>query len=131
MKDGNLIPVKYDLEKPEAMEGRIEELIRANASFRILGVRRGKQGSVVDIVERAIEAQGKSCRVRTNGRGIAAAALAIPTLGGSIAASGAIAVHNLATRNPDYEVIKDMFGTDVRVIYFKKRSFIDSITGEM
>lgn len=131
MKDGTLITVKCDLENPEAMEGRIAELIRDNASFRVFGVRLGKQGSVVDIVERAIEAQGKSCRVRTNGRGIAAAALAIPTLGGSLAAGGAIAVHNLATRNPDYEVIRDMFGTDVRVIYFKKRSLFDSITGEM
>lgn len=127
MKKGNLITVKND----EQMEDRIFELISANESFRIVDVRRGTKGRVVDIVERAIESQSKTCRVRTNGRGIAAAALALPTLGWSVVACGAIAAHNFATRDPDYEVIKDMFGTDVRVIYFRNRTFFDSITGEL
>ncbi len=129
MEKGKLTLISYDHDR-ESMEKRIDELIRCHQSFEVVDVKWGKQGTVVDIVERTIEANGMTCRVRTNGRGIAAAALAIPTLGGSLAAGGAIAVHNIATRNPDYEVIKEMFGADVRVIYYKNRSFIDGIKGE-
>jgi len=33
--------------------------------------------------------------------------------------TGIIAVHDLATKGPDYEVIKEMFGSDVAVEYKK------------
>ena len=121
--------VSYDLDREE-MQKRIEALVRDHKSFEVVDVQFGKQGTVVDVVERTIEVNGLTCRVRTNGRGFAAAALAIPTLGGSLVAGGAIAAHNLSTKDPDYEVIKEMFGSDVRVIYFKNKSIFDSITGE-
>ena len=41
------------------------------------------------------------------------------TLGWGAAAFGAIAAHDIATINPDYEVIKDMIGSGVRVKYCK------------
>lgn len=121
--------VSYDLDREE-MQKRIEVLVQEHKSFEIVDVKIGKQGTVVNIVERTIEANGMKCRVRTNGRGFAAAALAIPTLGGSLAAGAAIAAHNISTANPDYEVIKEMIGSDVRVIYFKNKSIADSVTGE-
>lgn len=122
--------ISYDL-KREMLQERIEELIRGHESFEIVDVKSCKQGTVVDIVKRTIEANGLKCRIRTSGRGFVAAALAIPTLGGSLAAFGAIGIHNLATRNPDYEVIKKLIGSDVRVVYFKDRSFIGGVTGEL
>ena len=121
--------VSYDLNREE-MQRRIEKLVQGHRSFEVVDVKLGKQGTVVDIVERTIEENGLKCRVRTNGRGFAAAALAIPTLGGSLAVGAAIAAHNLSTVNPDYEVIKEMVGSDVRVIYFKNKSVVDSVTGE-
>lgn len=121
--------VSYNLNREEVRK-RVETLVQERKSFEVVDVKVGKQGTVVDIVERIIETNGLKCRVRTNGRGFAAAALAIPTLGGSLVAGAAIAAHDLSTANPDYEVIKEMFGSDVRVIYFKNKTVIDSITGE-
>lgn len=121
--------VSYDLDREE-LQDRIETLVQERKSFEVVDVKMGKQGTVVDVIERTIEANGMKCRVRTNGRGFAAAALAIPTFGGSVFAGVAIAAHNLSTKDPDYEVIKEMFGSDVRVIYFKHKSVVDSVTGE-
>ena len=114
----------------EGMHDRMRELVVENKTFEVVNVALGKQSLVVKVIESAIEERGKTCRVRTNGRGFAAAALAIPTLGASLAAGAAIAAHNLATKDPDYEIIKDMFGSGVKVVYFKNKSLIDSATGE-
>ncbi len=129
MSDSKLTLVSYSL-KREELESRIEALVREHKSFEVVDVKSGKQRTIVDIVERTIEANGMKCRVRTNGRGFIAAALAIPTFGASAAASAAIAVHNMSTANPDYEVIKEMIGSDVRVVYFKDKGFFESLKGE-
>lgn len=105
--------------------------MNAHESFEVVDVKSFKQSTVVDVIERSVEHLGMTCRVRTRGRGVVAAALAIPTLGGSVAAGAAIAVHNLATKDPDYEIVKDMIGSDVRVIYFKNKGLISSLAGEM
>jgi len=122
--------VSYNLEREE-LQKRIETLLSAHESFEVVDVKSFKQSTVVDVIERSIESMGMTCRVRTRGRGVVAAALAVPTFGGSIAAGAAIAVHNLATKDPDYEVIKDMIGSDVRVIYFKNKGLVESFAGEM
>lgn len=31
--------------------------------------------------------------------------------------SAAVVVHNLATKDPDYEIVKEMFGSDIQVEY--------------
>ena len=129
MANEKLTLVSYNL-KREEMQSRIENLIRNHDSFEVVDVEMGKQGTVVDVIERTIENLGMECRVRTNGRGIAAAALAPFTFGASLAAGAAIAAHNLSTNDPDYEIIKEMFGSDVRVIYFKNKSLIESMSGE-
>lgn len=103
----------------EHMEDRIEKLIRKHESFDIVNVKRGQQSTVVEVVESAIESCDMKCRVRTNCRGVAAAGLTLVTLGWGAAAFGAIAAHDIATINPDYEVIKDMIGSGVRVKYCK------------
>lgn len=129
MATDKLTLVSYGLQREE-LESRIESLIREHKSFEVVDVKMWKQSTVVNIIERAIEANGMKCRVRTNGRGFVAAALAIPTLGASAVAATAIAAHNLATVNPDYEIIKEMIGSDVRVIYFKSKGVFASMTGE-
>ena len=100
-----------------AGRGAIEELLRAHASFRVANV--NSQSNAVKDIEKAIEEQGMTCRVRTNHRGKAVAALSLLTLGGAAVGAAAIGAHNLATRDPDYEIIKDMFGNDISVSYMK------------
>lgn len=100
-----------------AGRGVIEELLRAHASFRVANV--NSQSNAVKDIEKAIEAQGMTCRVRTNHRGEAVAALSVLTLGGAAAGAAAIGAHNLATKDPDYEIVKDMFGSDISVAFMK------------
>ncbi|MDO5319327.1 MAG: hypothetical protein Q4G65_11920 [bacterium] len=73
----------------------------------------------MDIIEKAIEDAGLSCRVRMANRGWAVAALSFATLGTGAVAAAAIAGHDLATINPDYEVIKEMVGSNVAAVYQK------------
>ena len=103
----------------ERMEERIEKLVQKHESFDVVNVKRGKQGLVVGIVESAIESYDMKCRVRMQNRGFAAAGLTCVTLGWGAAVFGAMVAHDIATRNPDYEVLKEMFGSDVHVKYCK------------
>ena len=96
---------------------KVSELIAAKESFGVAGVPSGKQSTAVEIVERAIESAGMKCRVRTENRGWAIGALSVLTLGAAAAAAAAVGVHNLATKDPDYEIVKEMFGSDIQVNY--------------
>jgi hypothetical protein len=69
----------------------------------------------------AIEPAGLKCRVYTKGR-IAAAGASL--LGGITGAAGiasaiSIAAHNLATYNPDYEIVKHLVDNTLSVFYKK------------
>jgi len=103
----------------EAVQEKIQDCIAGRDSFGVVNVSFGKQSQVVDLIEREIECAGLECRVRTANRGWAVAALSVATLGGAAVAGAAVAAHDLATKNPDYEVIKEMFGSDVAVEYQK------------
>ncbi len=98
---------------------KIAALIQEKKSFKVLNVVSGHQSIAVELVEHAIEAAGLTCRVRTENRGWLAAGLAVvaPVVGATAAA--AIAGHNLSIKDPDYEVVKEMVGSDIAVIYMK------------
>lgn len=104
----------------ESVQRKVRSCILNRESFGVVNVGFGKQSQIVDMVEREIESAGLSCRVRTANRGWAVAALTVATLGGAAAAGAAIAAHDLATKDPDYEVIKEMLGSDVAVEYQKQ-----------
>ena len=103
----------------ESLPSKIAAMIQKKKSFKVLNVASGQQSTAVELVERAIEAAGLTCRVRTENRGWLAAglAVAVPVVGA--AAAAAIASHNLSTKDPDYEVLKEMLGSDLAVNYMK------------
>ena len=103
----------------ESLPSKVSTLIQEKKSFKVLNVPSGQQATAVELVERAIEAAGLTCRVRTENRGWLAAglAVAVPVVG--VAAAAAIAGHNLSTKDPDYEVLKEMVGSDIAVNYMK------------
>ena len=100
-----------------AGRGVIEQLLRARASFRVEQV--NSQSNAVENIEKIIERLGMTCRVRTNNRGWVVAGASLLTLGGAAVGAAAIGAHNLATHDPDYEIVKDMFGQDLSVNYMK------------
>ena len=112
------IIIDYNTKDIEGFVTKIEQQIESKASF-FVNVERGKQQTAVLVVEQAIEAAGLKCRVRTANRGWAIAAAAVFTLGVGATAAAAVGVHDLATINPDYEIIKEMFGSDIQVEYMK------------
>lgn len=73
-------------------------------------------------IEKIIEYHGMTCRVYNANRSLSIASALIPTpqtiLFGVISALS-IGIHNLATRNPDYEVIKCLVDNQVIVVYKK------------
>ena len=99
------------------MESKVVTLIAEKSSFAVVNIPSGKQSLAVEMVERAIESTGMKCRVRTANRGLAVGALSVLTLGAAAAAAAAVGVHNLATKDPDYEIVKEMFGADIQVEY--------------
>lgn len=103
----------------ESFGQSVSNLIAQKASFAVMNVPTGKQSTAVEVVERTIESVGMKCRVRTANRGWAVGALTVLTLGGAAAAAAAVEVHNLATINPNYEIIKEMFGSNIQVEYME------------
>jgi hypothetical protein len=95
----------------------VKSLVEARESFNIVNVKSGKQSFVADIVEKTIEGEGLKCRVRTAGREWVAAGATVASLGVGVLAMAAIAGHDIATQNPDYEIVKEMIGSDMSVVY--------------
>lgn len=112
------IIIDYNAKGVEGFIAKIDQLIESKSSF-FVNVERGKQQTATLALEQAIEAAGLKCRVRTANRGWAIAALTVFTLGTGATAAAAVGIHDLATINPDYEIIKEMFGSDIQVEYMK------------
>ncbi|MFZ7135824.1 hypothetical protein ACLSZP_06540 [Avibacterium avium] len=75
----------------------------------------------IDRIEYLIEMNGFTCRVYTENRvaGIGAAIFSgIGTLIGTATAVG-IAIHNIATYNPDFEIGRDFINSRINVSYKK------------
>ncbi|MBL0560978.1 hypothetical protein [Aeromonas hydrophila] len=99
---------------------KLTALISSRLSFEVTGLS-GRMSSAVSKIENAIEPAGLTCRVYTRGR-IAAAGASL--LGGPAGVAGVIsaagiAVHNLATYNPDYEIAKHLVDNTLSVLYKK------------
>ena len=95
----------------------LSSLVGSKQDFVIFGLS-GKLNEATENVEKAIEAAGMSCRVYTRNRGYATAVAAfVPWVGW--AAIGSLVAHRLATRNPDFEVGKDIAANKLYVNYKK------------
>lgn len=92
--------------------------VDARASFQVVAVT--NLSSVVNSIEGQIEKRSLKCRIFTEGRkALIGASFFGPTAIGGVAATAAIAVHNLATLNPDYEIGKNKLMGTVTVTYKK------------
>ena len=100
----------------EINSGRIDDLISSKSSFQIVGV--NDIGDIVKLLEGRIEAKGLKCRVYTEYRAAGLAAEALAGGVGVVVAAG-IAVHNVVTWNPDYEIGKNKLNSSVSVTYKK------------
>lgn len=84
-------------------KNKLDHLISNRKSFILIGIEIDDLMDASKLVELAVEAQGLKCRVYTRNRAYAAGALAWTGVG-LLASLGSIAIHNLATFNPDYEI---------------------------
>lgn len=111
-----MIRVNYE----EATSEKLKELVNAQESFEIIGLA-GKIRKIVEKVENAIESNGYRCRIYTYGRVAAAGASFFGGITGllGIGSAAAMAAHNLATLNPDFEVAKHPIDNMVSVKYCK------------
>lgn len=99
----------------DEVSGRLEELIKNKESFVLRGLT-DRMGEAVAKVEGIIEKQHLKCRVYSRNRAAVVAATAwVPVL--SWANIAALAVHNLATMDPDYEIGKDLIDKRLHVTY--------------
>ncbi|MGY3932861.1 Uncharacterised protein [Aeromonas encheleia] len=108
------------LQYDEFRTDKLATLIDTRSSFELVGVS-GKMGSTVRILEKTIESAGLKCRIYTRGR---IAATGATFVGGATGVAGlfsaiGIAAHNLATYNPDYEIVKHMVDNSISVLYKK------------
>ncbi|MDD5157244.1 hypothetical protein [Sulfurimonas sp.] len=114
---------------------KIDALIKSKKSFQIVAIK--DMSHVVNKLEGAIEKQNLKCRVLTSYRGAVAGAAGVGGVAtaGAIAgvgaaagtaiiafpaialASVALAAHRLATYDPDYEIEKNLFQKNVKVLY--------------
>lgn len=114
---------KTDIENftsDELTADKLSYLIGRKKSFKVVAV--NDIGYMVNKIEGAIEKRDLSCRVYSEYRSAAMAAVAIPTpvtVAGGLAAMIGTAAHNLATFNPDYEIGKNKVKSSVSVIYQK------------
>lgn len=101
---------------------KVAHLISNRKSFSIIEAK--DTTSIADIVEKKIEAQNLKCRVRVSNRAAALATGIIPTGATQLAAlatAAGIAIHNIFTWNPDYEIIKCLYDNKVEVEYKKNK----------
>ena len=101
----------------EQVQPQLEELISQRKNFVIIGLS-GNLTETVKLVESAIERQGLSCRVYTKNR-LAAAFAGSLFFGEGLVAMAGIAIHNVATRNPDYEIARSIINNRLYVDYKK------------
>lgn len=105
----------------EISNEQIIEKIKKKESFILEKIDPIKLIPTVETLERLIESQGLKCRIYTMGRVAAAGATVAGGVTGLLGAlSGiAIAAHNIATWNPDYEIAKNILGSNIYVNYKK------------
>lgn len=100
----------------ELTSATIKNLLIDKENFQICGVTDVSKCAV--LIEGEIEKLNLSCRIYTEYRTTALAGGAL-VAGVGIIAAAAIAAHNLATFNPDYEIGKNKINSTVSVNYKK------------
>lgn len=95
----------------------IRAAIRNHESFEVGGCH-DRMDDAVLFVERAIGGEGMTSRVFTQGR-MAALAAGLVAAPAAAAVAVGLAAHNLATLNPDYEVMKRPLERALRLTYVK------------
>lgn len=98
---------------------KLNELIERKASFDVVDVGFGELFTVSRYIEKHLETKYLKCRVLTKNR-IASALSVVFNKNYGVFSLAAIAVHNIFTWNPDYEIIRDMANHRVEVVYKKK-----------
>lgn len=93
-------------------------MISEKKSFKLKEVDLDFFADTVDVIEKLIEVQGLKCRVYTTGRSLALLASAYTLIGG-VATGLTIAIHNIITYNPDYEIAK-LYGLNSISVTYKK-----------
>ncbi len=102
---------------PFDRQDAIVKAIKTHENFEIGGCQK-RMGEAILFVERTIGAEGMTSRVYTKGRATALlVSMALPAVG--VATTAAIAAHNLATINPDYEIAKRPIDGVLRLAYVK------------
>ncbi|MFC5698364.1 hypothetical protein ACFPU0_22785 [Pseudomonas sp. GCM10022186] len=98
----------------------LTQLINRKESFEVVGPG-GRLLSTVKTVENKIEANGMTCRVYTVGRIGAVAGSFFGGITGAVGilSAASIAIHNIMTFNPDYEIEKNPIDNRI-VVKFKK-----------
>jgi len=101
----------------ELSKEKLDQLINEKKSFKVIAVK--DISFIVNKLEGAIEKKKLSCRVYTEYRTapIAAGMFTPFTIVESAIAAAAVAAHNIATYNPDYEIGKNKLKSHVSVIY--------------
>ena len=95
--------VKYE----EINLASTRKLIETHRTFNIVGLE-GKMSSAVTSIKSIVESEGLKCRVFTHGRAITALSAFASGITSAIGGASIIGVtgHEIATFNPDYEIVK-------------------------
>lgn len=102
----------------ENFEVMVKKLIQDRKSFVVYGLS-GKMIEAISNLEKFIEETKMTCRVYTLNRAAAAVGVSWTIFGTT--SWLAIASHNIATYNPDYEIGRDLFKNRVHVNYKKAK----------
>ena len=110
----------YDIyTQHEATPRKITELVKDRKSFKITKI--GKDFfEFSQKIEKIVEDAGYKCRLYTGNRAACMAVGFIPTpvtIGMGIFVALGIAVHNMATYNPDYEIRRHPLDSEIAVSY--------------
>jgi hypothetical protein len=95
----------------------VDFLVKSSASFKVRAV--SDLSEIVTLAEKSIEELGLTCRVYTENRGYAAGGAMFTGVG--LAGVAAIAAHNVATWDPDYEIAKNKIANTVTIICKKPK----------
>lgn len=98
----------------------LKTLISSKTNFEVKAVG-GVMSDAVALIEKQIESLDMRCRIYTRGRVAAAGATLFGGVTGVLGAASVVgmAAHNLATFNPDYEIIKHQIDNKITVMYKK------------
>ena len=105
-------------------EQELGQFLDEKKTFVLEDVDLTRMSEVVAFLEKAMEVRSLKCRVYTKGRAAAmGVGLLVPLVGLAETAiiGAAIAAHNVATWNPDYEIAKNPVSSTLTVTYQKKQ----------